>query len=559
MSKFSLSGLFSSKFKSNKGSKYIVLEEKNEHILSVKFKNASFDWDWFYNNDIYDERMLLLEESRSLVDPVEGREYIIYQWIKNDNDYVEEGDVLFLIRYAPYTNIHGYERVAILPPFKSLKSGRLTIKKHQDKDIFDGDIICEIEKVDRPKDLYNLNEKIYNFYFNKYDIPENIRKAKYVREDFGMHFDIKNHESDKIYLLEWLVADQMFAKEGEPLLKVGAIHQGKTIFNYILKAKVSGFVYQILPNQYGERLTQDNLLCYFFKTSEDLHKTIYSNTSHIDYDDFTEKKIIKWDIVGGHVLPFNSTDLIYNIGAVIADSVNSNSNLMFSLENHDSQDFIVFKFFSDEYKLNTDDEIQFMYEDKTLDKFQVVETAKKISSPWSKLYETKIPLTQNELNNLKEKEFIKWRIEFKGSSESITGINSNDRFSGELFSRIVNDFAKEYVDLVTVEIPDYRPLFNRETNNALNPIIEECHVYLMHDTTNNFHKIGISNKPEYREKTLQGDKPTIELICSKEFPNRGIAKSIEQALHGNYASKRIRGEWFELNNNDVTDIQTTLK
>jgi hypothetical protein len=81
----------------------------------------------------------------------------------------------------------------------------------------------------------------------------------------------------------------------------------------------------------------------------------------------------------------------------------------------------------------------------------------------------------------------------------------------------------------------------------------------MIDTTNNFHKIGISNFPEYREKTLQSDKPTIELICSKKFPSRKIAESIEKALHTTFAEKRIRGEWFELNENEIDQIKETLK
>jgi len=84
-------------------------------------------------------------------------------------------------------------------------------------------------------------------------------------------------------------------------------------------------------------------------------------------------------------------------------------------------------------------------------------------------------------------------------------------------------------------------------------------VYLMIDTTNNFHKIGISNSPEYREKTLQSDKPTIELICAKKFPSRKIAESIEKALHTTFADKRLRGEWFELNNTEIEDIKETFK
>lgn len=86
-----------------------------------------------------------------------------------------------------------------------------------------------------------------------------------------------------------------------------------------------------------------------------------------------------------------------------------------------------------------------------------------------------------------------------------------------------------------------------------------CYVYLMVDTTNNFHKIGISNNPRYREHTLQSDKPTIELLCAKEYPSRVIAEAFEAALHRVYSSKRIRGEWFNLDASDIEEIKQTLK
>ena len=85
-----------------------------------------------------------------------------------------------------------------------------------------------------------------------------------------------------------------------------------------------------------------------------------------------------------------------------------------------------------------------------------------------------------------------------------------------------------------------------------------CYVYLMHDTSHGYYKIGISNQPEYRERTLQSEKPTIEKICAKAYPNRTIAGAIESALHKAYESKRLRGEWFSLDANDITAIIATL-
>ena len=80
----------------------------------------------------------------------------------------------------------------------------------------------------------------------------------------------------------------------------------------------------------------------------------------------------------------------------------------------------------------------------------------------------------------------------------------------------------------------------------------------MYDTSTSYYKIGISNNPEYRERTLQSEKPTIEKICAKEYPNRTIAGAIESALHKAYDSKRLRGEWFALDANDVIAITATL-
>ena len=54
-------------------------------------------------------------------------------------------------------------------------------------------------------------------------------------------------------------------------------------------------------------------------------------------------------------------------------------------------------------------------------------------------------------------------------------------------------------------------------------------------------------------------KPTIELLISKRFPSRAMAEAIESSLHKVFASKRIRGEWFNLDNADVDDVKQTLQ
>ncbi len=93
----------------------------------------------------------------------------------------------------------------------------------------------------------------------------------------------------------------------------------------------------------------------------------------------------------------------------------------------------------------------------------------------------------------------------------------------------------------------------------LQKLEDECYVYIMEDTTNNYYKIGISKNPKYRERTLQSEKPTIELLAAKKYPNRRIAASFEKALHNTYSSSRERGEWFSLNEKDVKDIISVLE
>jgi hypothetical protein len=75
----------------------------------------------------------------------------------------------------------------------------------------------------------------------------------------------------------------------------------------------------------------------------------------------------------------------------------------------------------------------------------------------------------------------------------------------------------------------------------------------MIDKNTGYYKIGRSLKPKFREKTLQSEKPTIELL----FSNDAKIKK-EKDLHNMFSDKRIRGEWFDLNGSDLTKIKEYL-
>lgn len=85
------------------------------------------------------------------------------------------------------------------------------------------------------------------------------------------------------------------------------------------------------------------------------------------------------------------------------------------------------------------------------------------------------------------------------------------------------------------------------------PSKKTTYLYVMIDKRTGYYKIGRSKDPSYREKTLQSDAPDIELLFHYEaYTNQ------EKELHQKYAEKRVRGEWFQLDENDLEEIKNIV-
>ncbi len=79
----------------------------------------------------------------------------------------------------------------------------------------------------------------------------------------------------------------------------------------------------------------------------------------------------------------------------------------------------------------------------------------------------------------------------------------------------------------------------------------EGKVYVMHHRRTDLYKIGKSIDPGRREKTLQSEDPGVELVwCCQE---RYVSEAV---LHNEFRHKRARGEWFELDEEDLIRIVT---
>lgn len=79
-------------------------------------------------------------------------------------------------------------------------------------------------------------------------------------------------------------------------------------------------------------------------------------------------------------------------------------------------------------------------------------------------------------------------------------------------------------------------------------------IYVMKNARNGYVKIGFSRNPVYREQTLQSEEPEINLLGSC-FGS--LAE--EQQLHEIYKANRLRGEWFSLTDDQVTDLLTVFE
>lgn len=285
------------------------------------------------------------------------------------------------------------------------------------------------------------------------------------------------------------------------------------------------------------------------------------NIPLIEIDPFTKEKHLEWENVGGN----NFYEKILN-GSINMVSKKPDINRLFLTINHiANKDVLILRHPSKDYMLDLGDKFFILFENNDVIEFEIEKKSFLIYSSYGSIYkqvfENRITLFEEDLIKLKNSLIKDWRIQISGNRK----IENMSHFGGEmhnyhnieLLQTALKSMFADYFEIVT-KFENYKPLKRIElTNIKLSE--ETCYLYLMKDLANGYYKIGISSNPSYREKTLQSEKPTIELIISKEFPNRKIATSFESALHKSYQHKRLRGEWFELNIIEIEEIKFVLK
>lgn len=113
--------------------------------------------------------------------------------------------------------------------------------------------------------------------------------------------------------------------------------------------------------------------------------------------------------------------------------------------------------------------------------------------------------------------------------------------------RILDKICINYIDVLQLKYLALSSLF--QTINSDKKLVSYYRqkTYLMKDSNTGLTKIGKAIDPKYRERTLQSEKPTISLFAVCE-------DNVELELHNKFEDKRVRGEWFNLEDHELDKI-----
>ena len=399
--------------------------------------------------------------------------------------------------------------------------------------IKDGDLLFTIKLADKPNEAETVIKTV------KFNI-------NLLGRDFIERLPNLSHVSTEFKVKRWLVNDFYHINEGDDIVELYTkfIKTNNTYDCVILKAPFSG----ILVQKANSTVHNNEPLYKIYPNEVSIINERFDYKFFIKKDDFTGSYIVDCGIATDNIIDSNtnysSTGIRFHSGMYI----------YFNLEYNDGKYYFLLYYDKSKIKLDKLCSLHLL-----LDNGNVI-TMNPIAKPIrnsvnSFLFLCKFQMSYADIDEIETQKFIKWRIV---NDEGITLVSKDVDFlytkkiSSFAFQKFIKDFKKAIKDNVPTEL-------DRKQIDSSSILPKSCFVYLMVDTANNLHKIGISNNPKYREHTLQSEKPTIELLCAKEFPTRIIAEAIESALHKAYANKRIRGEWFNLDATDIADIKQTLK
>jgi len=346
--------------------------------------------------------------------------------------------------------------------------------------------------------------------------------------------EYKIEATKPIQLYESFVSEGDFVKKGQSILMVKSTD---ILYHNNFKSEIfspaNGYIkVDISKGNVRYTFASGKIAFALYHNDLERQKDTYAVTHEYLRDAFTNEESIKW----------NEIRLSYRLN--------------FRLINISGRDFIDFQYLYPDLKLSETDKIIFLLDSNELIEFSSATGRYKLTN---QIRGFRIPVYKEEIDLLCDNALEQIRIRIESVNQNID-IKPPfvKNYPKKDFQFVVKEYFQNFRKVVS-SLESHHPL-HKPLNNEIKTVNEgSCYVYLMIDRINGYHKIGISNQPQYREKTLQSEKPTIELICQKLFPSRKIAESIEKALHEGFKEKRIRGEWFDLSNDEINDLKNTLR
>lgn len=439
----------------------------------------------------------------------------------------------------------------------------------------DGGRIYKLYTAERTKELWPHFEQ----YGSIYDNPDRLDRVDvslneyFYDENFweGIpHYDFEAEDDSPCLRYEWKVANFSQVVKGQHICSIIKNPNRYNRKEYKIYSPASGIITLSLNGETKDFKCEEEIdNCndlYFFSVYKNRVSLITHHYLFLDQeerDEFDGTISLTWET--SRRLPKCEEDESYmDEYPGLEMKADEEKYIIVSLELKNSIPYIVFSVDSKKIRLNNGDSIdmQFVGIDgsKTVLNFPI--TRNRIEKKVSNVYDNSFycELSQDDISCMMNNDCVSWRVRFsKQPFMSVVGTNESiwcpKEYSGDVFRK----YASIFMEMIEELQNEYTISFSSNSNSKPAVAINEtCFVYLMVDTSNGYFKIGISNDPEYREHTLQSEKPTIEKLCAKEYPNRTIASAIESALHKAYESKRLRGEWFALDADDVNAIIATL-
>lgn len=354
-------------------------------------------------------------------------------------------------------------------------------------------------------------------------------------------------------------------QEGDTILELEITDS--VIKTYQVKANKSGLFFKF-PLSDTKSLSIDDIYTMdihrvpiggIYRTKKEFAQSLYKNKTTIEIDHFNNEKYISCEYVCKPTMEELPHTIFYNFNTLKHQTIKINPYISIVLIYEKGKGYIEFEYCKKMINIKKGDSISFLSDNNHVLDFVV--TNKPYKKSEKSIYQYfKCQLYIEDIDFFLNEKITEWKISFN-SDDRPTLHNKIDCKENMFTSLLLRYFVTDYINLVHQEVPEYRfphkSLVSESTKGTYQ--FDWCYVYLMKDLANGYYKIGISNKPEYRERTLQSEKPSIELLCAKKFPSRQIAESIESALHSTFGNKRIRGEWFMLDEFDVATLCETLK